>query len=116
MNMLSYWFFFASCLIMTISLFVQSGPAGAGWTIYPPLSAVPQAMSGSGLGMTLWLISMALFIVPFFLNEEFMKIISKVVALMAVFAFVGCAGQAGGGSTAGKDCGPCSRRGRGLLG
>ncbi|MDC0189474.1 cbb3-type cytochrome c oxidase subunit I, partial [Flavobacteriales bacterium] len=63
MNMLSYWFFFASCLIMTISLFVQSGPAGAGWTIYPPLSAVPQAMSGSGLGMTLWLISMALFIV-----------------------------------------------------
>jgi len=29
-----------------------------------------------------------------------MKIISKVLALMAVFAFVGCAGQAGGGSTA----------------
>ncbi|MBJ04960.1 MAG: cytochrome c oxidase subunit I [Flavobacteriales bacterium] len=63
MNMLSYWFFFASCVVMIISLFVQSGPAGAGWTIYPPLSAVPQAMSGSGLGMTLWLVSMALFIV-----------------------------------------------------
>ena len=31
-----------------------------------------------------------------------MKIIFKVVALMAVFAFVGCAGQAGGGSTAAK--------------
>ncbi len=29
-----------------------------------------------------------------------MKIISKVLALMAVIAFVGCAGQAGGGSTA----------------
>ena len=63
MNMLSYWFFFASCVIMVISLFVQSGPASAGWTIYPPLSAVPQAISGSGLGMTLWLISMTLFIV-----------------------------------------------------
>lgn len=63
MNMLSYWFFFASSVVMVISLFVQSGPAAAGWTIYPPLSAVPQAMSGSGLGMTLWLVSMTLFIV-----------------------------------------------------
>ena len=62
-NMLSYWFFFASSVIMIISLFVQSGPAAAGWTIYPPLSAVPEAMSGSGLGMTLWLVSMTLFIV-----------------------------------------------------
>ncbi|MBE37317.1 MAG: cytochrome c oxidase subunit I [Flavobacteriales bacterium] len=63
LNMLSYWFFFASCVIMIISLFVQSGPASAGWTIYPPLSAVPEAISGSGLGMTLWLVSMTLFIV-----------------------------------------------------
>ena len=62
-NMLSYWFFFTSSVIMIISLFIQSGPAAAGWTIYPPLSAVPQAMSGSGLGMTLWLVSMTLFIV-----------------------------------------------------
>ena len=63
LNMLSYWFFFASCVVMIISLFVQSGPASAGWTIYPPLSAVPEAISGSGLGMTLWLVSMTLFIV-----------------------------------------------------
>jgi len=63
MNMLSYWFFFASSVVMIISLFVQSGPASAGWTIYPPLSAVPEAMPGSGLGMTLWLVSMTLFIV-----------------------------------------------------
>ena len=63
LNMLSYWFFFASCVVMIISLFVQSGPASAGWTIYPPLSAVPETISGSGLGMTLWLVSMTLFIV-----------------------------------------------------
>ncbi|MGJ1206364.1 cytochrome c oxidase subunit I [Sphingobacterium lactis] len=62
MNMLSYWFFFTACVIMVASFFVESGPASAGWTIYPPLSAVPKAISGSGLGMTLWLISMALFI------------------------------------------------------
>jgi cytochrome c oxidase subunit 1 len=47
---------------MVISLFVESGPASAGWTIYPPLSALPQAISGSGAGMTLWLVSMAIFI------------------------------------------------------
>ncbi len=63
MNMLSYWFFLASSVVMVISLFIQSGPAAAGWTIYPPLSAVPETMSGSGLGMTLWLVSMTLFIV-----------------------------------------------------
>jgi len=62
MNMLSYWFFFISSILMLVSLFVESGPAMAGWTIYPPLSALPQAVSGSGLGMTLWLFSMAIFI------------------------------------------------------
>ncbi|HNP47182.1 MAG TPA: cbb3-type cytochrome c oxidase subunit I [Bacteroidia bacterium] len=62
LNMLSYWFFFISCAIMTASLFIQAGPASAGWTIYPPLSALPQAIPGSGLGMTLWLISMVMFI------------------------------------------------------
>jgi cytochrome c oxidase subunit 1 len=63
LNMLSYWFFFASSVTMVASLFVQSGPASGGWTIYPPLSALPQAMPGSGLGMTLWLVSMSLFII-----------------------------------------------------
>jgi cytochrome c oxidase subunit 1 len=63
MNMLSYWFFFASSLIMTVSLFIETGPASAGWTVYPPLSALPEAIPGSGLGMTLWLVSIALFIV-----------------------------------------------------
>jgi cytochrome c oxidase subunit I len=62
MNMLSYWMFFISSVIMVASLFVESGPASAGWTIYPPLSALPQAIPGSGLGMTLWLVSMAIFI------------------------------------------------------
>ncbi|KAA9325971.1 cytochrome c oxidase subunit I [Adhaeribacter soli] len=63
MNMLSFWFFFIASAIMFYSLFLQNGPAAAGWTIYPPLSALPQAMPGSGAGMTLWLVSMALFIV-----------------------------------------------------
>ena len=63
LNMLSYWFFLASSIIMISSLFVEGGAASGGWTVYPPLSALPQAMPGSGLGMTLWLISMVLFVV-----------------------------------------------------
>ncbi len=62
LNMLSYWMFFLSSVVMVISLFVEAGPANAGWTIYPPLSALPQSITGSGAGMTLWLVSMALFI------------------------------------------------------
>ena len=61
-NALSYWFFFISSVIMLISLGIETGPASGGWTIYPPLSALPQAMPGSGLGMTLWLVSMTLFV------------------------------------------------------
>lgn len=63
MNMLSYWFFFLSGVIMFISLFLKTGPASGGWVIYPPLSALEQAIPGSGLGMTLWLIAMTFFIV-----------------------------------------------------
>lgn len=62
LNMLSYWFFFGSCVVMCASLVIEAGPASGGWTIYPPLSALPQAIPGSGLGMTLWLVSMVLFI------------------------------------------------------
>jgi cytochrome c oxidase subunit 1 len=62
LNMLSFWFFLISSVLMFVSLFVETGPAMAGWTIYPPLSALPQAVSGSGLGMTLWLFSMVIFI------------------------------------------------------
>jgi cytochrome c oxidase subunit 1 len=62
LNMLSYWLFLLSSLIMIGSLFVEGGAASGGWTIYPPLSALPQAMPGSGTGMTLWLISMVFFI------------------------------------------------------
>lgn len=63
LNMLSYWFFFLSSCVMIASLFVEGGPASGGWTIYPPLSALPEAVPGSGMGMTLWIVSMALFIV-----------------------------------------------------
>ncbi len=63
LNMLSYWFYFLSCVVITISLFVSTGAASAGWTSYPPLSALEKATPGSGLGQDLWLISIALFIV-----------------------------------------------------
>src|SRR5665647_282071 len=63
LNMLSYWFFFLASIIMFSSLFVQTGPASGGWTIYPPLSALKDAMDGSKSGMDLWLTSIAMFIV-----------------------------------------------------
>jgi cytochrome c oxidase subunit I len=63
LNCLSYWFFFLASIIMASSLFVQTGPASGGWTIYPPLSALGDASSGSKIGMDLWLVSMAMFIV-----------------------------------------------------
>src|SRR6185436_10986443 len=82
LNMLSYWFFFASCTVMCASLVIESGPASGGWVIYPPLSALPQAISGSGLGMTLWLSSMAIFIVSSLLGS--INYITTVINLRTV--------------------------------
>ncbi len=63
LNMLSYWFFFMASIVMLSSLFIQTGPASGGWTMYPPLSALRQAGDGSKLGTDLWLVSMSLFII-----------------------------------------------------
>ena len=68
LNMLSYWFFFLAGCVMFYSLFLSTGPFSGGWTGYPPLSALPQASTGSGTGMTLWLISLTLFVVSVLLG------------------------------------------------
>jgi cytochrome c oxidase subunit 1 len=65
LNMLSYWVIVPAIALMLASFMVEGGAAAAGWTAYPPLSAVPEALPGSGLGQTLWLLSMALFIASF---------------------------------------------------
>ena len=63
LNMLSYWFFFMASTVMLSSLFIETGPASGGWTMYPPLSGLKDASMGSKAGVDLWLISMALFVV-----------------------------------------------------
>lgn len=68
LNMLSYWFFFMAGIVMFYSLFLSTGPFSGGWTAYPPLSALPQASTGSGTGMTLWLVSLTLFVVSVLLG------------------------------------------------
>ncbi|MBI2833717.1 MAG: cbb3-type cytochrome c oxidase subunit I [Acidobacteria bacterium] len=69
LNMLSYWVALLSALVMLASFFVTGGAAAAGWTSYPPLSAVPSAVPGSGWGQTLWILSMALFIASFTMSS-----------------------------------------------
>ncbi|MDG2344316.1 MAG: cbb3-type cytochrome c oxidase subunit I, partial [Flavobacteriales bacterium] len=62
LNMIAYWLFFLSSVLMAASLFIETGPSMAGWTVYPPLSVLEEFQPGSGLGMTLWLLSMTVFI------------------------------------------------------
>ncbi|MCI0340041.1 MAG: cbb3-type cytochrome c oxidase subunit I [Planctomycetales bacterium] len=65
LNMLSFWVIVPGCVLMLASFLVEGGAAAAGWTAYPPLSALGKAVPGSGLGQTLWLLAMALFIASF---------------------------------------------------
>ena len=62
LNMISYWLFFISASLMLYGLFVETGPAGGGWTICPPLSIYEEATPASGMGMTIWLLSMTIFV------------------------------------------------------
>ena len=50
LNMLSYWVAFLAAVVMLLSFLVEGGAAAAGWTAYPPLSAVAAAAPGSGRG------------------------------------------------------------------
>ncbi|MBI3997388.1 MAG: cbb3-type cytochrome c oxidase subunit I, partial [Armatimonadetes bacterium] len=63
LNMISYWMLVPSIVVLLASFLVAGGAAGGGWTSYPPLSAIPAAAPGSGLGQTLWLVSLAILIV-----------------------------------------------------
>ena len=40
LNMLSYWIFALSGVVILSSLFVTGGGAAGGWTVYPPLSVL----------------------------------------------------------------------------
>jgi cytochrome c oxidase subunit 1 len=62
LNMLSYWVYLVSVIVLMAAFFVPGGPTGAGWTLYPPLSALPNAAPGSGWGIKLMLISLVIFI------------------------------------------------------
>jgi cytochrome c oxidase subunit I len=63
-NMLSYWFYFVSVVILVASFLVPGGPTGAGWTLYPPQAILP-GTPGSGLGIIMMLASLVVFIVAF---------------------------------------------------
>jgi cytochrome c oxidase subunit I len=60
-NMLSFWVTFLAYLVMLSAFFVAGGAPLHGWTGYPPLSALPSAGPGEGLGADLWVLSIALF-------------------------------------------------------
>jgi cytochrome c oxidase subunit 1 len=64
MNMLSYWTYLLSVIILLASFFVPGGPTGAGWTLYPP-QAILQGTPGYDWGIILMLVSLAVFIIAF---------------------------------------------------
>lgn len=61
-NMLSFWFYLLSVLVLTASFFVPGGPTGGGWTLYPPQVILPGTPGTDG-GIILMLVSLVLFIV-----------------------------------------------------
>jgi len=54
LNMLSFWLMVPAGILTLASFFVIGGAAGAGWTLYAPLSARPD-LTGVGLGQIMWL-------------------------------------------------------------
>jgi len=63
-NMISYWVYLLAVLVLVASFFVEGGPTGAGWTLYPP-QAILEGTPGSGGGIILMLVSLIFFIIGF---------------------------------------------------
>ncbi len=62
LNMMSFWVTFVSFVVMLAAFFVEGGAPMGSWVAYPPLSAVGEAAGpGQGMGMNLWIISIAIF-------------------------------------------------------
>ncbi|MES2100747.1 MAG: cbb3-type cytochrome c oxidase subunit I [Pseudomonadota bacterium] len=62
MNMLSFWVYLLSVIVLMASFFVPGGPTGAGWTLYPPAAILP-GTPGFEWGIILMLVSLLIFIV-----------------------------------------------------
>src|ERR1043165_130118 len=62
MNMLSFWVYLLSVIVLLASFFVPGGPTGAGWTLYPP-QAILAGTPGHDWGIILMLVSLVIFIV-----------------------------------------------------
>ncbi|PCH63767.1 MAG: cytochrome c oxidase subunit I [SAR86 cluster bacterium] len=64
LNMLSYWVYLLSVIILLASFFVAGGPTGAGWTLYPPQTGMA-GTPGHDMGIVLMLVSLIVFIIAF---------------------------------------------------
>lgn len=62
LNMLSYWTYLASVIVLLISFVVPGGMSGGSWTLYPPQS-ITSGTPGSDLGIIFMLVSIVLFVI-----------------------------------------------------
>jgi cytochrome c oxidase subunit 1 len=61
-NMMSFWVTFVAFVVLMSSFVFGDGPTLGGWTQYAPLNSVGAVSGpGQGLGVVLWMISIALF-------------------------------------------------------
>ncbi|CAD7338039.1 cytochrome c oxidase subunit I [Sphingomonadales bacterium 56] len=63
-NMLSYWLYLLSVIVLVTGFFVPGGPTGAGWTLYPP-QAISEGTPGHQWGIATMLVSLAIFVAAF---------------------------------------------------
>ncbi|WP_233222152.1 cytochrome c oxidase subunit I [Allosphingosinicella deserti] len=63
-NMLSYWFYLLSVIVLFAGLFVPGGPTGGGWTLYPP-QTILEGTPGASWGILMMMASLAIFVVAF---------------------------------------------------
>lgn len=67
-NAAAFWISVVAFLVLISGAHIKGGAAISGWSSYPPLSALPAAGPGQGLGMDLWLISIGIFCIASWLS------------------------------------------------
>lgn len=80
LNLLSYWVFLLSTMVLIVSFFVPGGAFSGGWTAYPPLSDNPN-FTGVAWGGHLWILAVALEFVSMLMGG--INILSTTISLRA---------------------------------
>ena len=95
--MLAHWAMLVAFAVMLGAFFVEGGAPLGSWVAYPPLSALGEiAGPGQGMGMNMWILSIAIFCIAALLGSLNLRALAMVRMLNCPIPRWAPSGRVGG--------------------